>query len=285
MTAACLHSHFPLRAMEVEPVLASHTIGQLRARNAAEGYFSGIIADYQTLLTRNRELQVRHAVNLTHTACRLSLCLHRRWKRRLRAMPDAAWEFWCLPCPEFETICVPDRRDRFKTGLQVRNAQLDKEASELRLENTVLSETVEVSRVAAVNNEEVRLSRRHQAAAAVPCSRISPVTALLAREECCGMQVVALREQAKTLQAELNAVYKEKAALAAEVLAATKQLAIVRENFEQHDRALTERSNALRELKAVRKEQAAQIAQLVAAQEEGAKELEALLPPAHTFAA
>ena len=38
---------------------------------------------------------------------------------------------------------------------QVRNAQLDKEARELRLENESLSENVEYGRAAAVNNEEV----------------------------------------------------------------------------------------------------------------------------------
>ncbi len=45
--------------------------------------------------------------------------------------------------------------ERRSNWVQVRNAQLDKEAGELRLENAMLSETVEVNRVAAVNNEEV----------------------------------------------------------------------------------------------------------------------------------
>ena len=45
--------------MEVEPVFASHILGQLRARNVIEASFSGIIGDYQVLLKRNRELHVR----------------------------------------------------------------------------------------------------------------------------------------------------------------------------------------------------------------------------------
>jgi len=40
----------------------------------------------------------------------------------------------------------------------VRNAQLDKEARELRLENENLAESVEYSRAAAANNEEASLS-------------------------------------------------------------------------------------------------------------------------------
>lgn len=42
--------------------------------------------------------------------------------------------------------------------LKVRNAQLDKEARELRLENENLAESVEYSRAAAANNEEASLS-------------------------------------------------------------------------------------------------------------------------------
>ena len=44
-----------------------------------------------------------------------------------------------------------------EVNLQVRNAQLDKEARELRLENESLSENVEYGRAAAANNEEVKL--------------------------------------------------------------------------------------------------------------------------------
>jgi len=43
---------------------------------------------------------------------------------------------------------------RCSTFAQVRNAQLDKEARELRLENENLAESVEYSRAAAINNEE-----------------------------------------------------------------------------------------------------------------------------------
>ena len=40
-------------------------------------------------------------------------------------------------------------------SLQVRNAQLDKEAGELRLENAMLSESADLQRVAVANSEEV----------------------------------------------------------------------------------------------------------------------------------
>lgn len=49
---------------------------------------------------------------------------------------------------------------------------------------------------------------------------------------------------------------------------------IVRENFEQHDKTLTERSQTIKELKAAKRESASQIEHLKTAQGEAVKELE-----------
>ena len=44
--------------MDVESVFASLVLEQLKARNAIEATYTGVFADYQALLTTNRELQV-----------------------------------------------------------------------------------------------------------------------------------------------------------------------------------------------------------------------------------
>ena len=53
---------------------------------------------------------------------------------------------WSFTCMQQVKHTVP---------LQVRNAQLDKEAGELRLENAMLSESADLHRVAVANSEEV----------------------------------------------------------------------------------------------------------------------------------
>ena len=47
-----------LGSMESEPLFADFILDQLRSMNAAELAFSNVITDYQTLMKRNRELQV-----------------------------------------------------------------------------------------------------------------------------------------------------------------------------------------------------------------------------------
>lgn len=83
-----------------------------------------------------------------------------------------------------------------------------------------------------------------------------------------------LKKSKDKLQEELNSVYKEKAKLAEEYMASSKQLQIVRENFEQHDRMLTERENTIKELKAGKKDLVTQLAHLREAHEETVKELQ-----------
>lgn len=87
------------------------------------------------------------------------------------------------------------------------------------------------------------------------------------------LKVAELRKSERKLQEELNAVYKDKAKLAQDYVASSNQLQIVRENFEQHDRMLTERANTIKELKSGKKEMSAQLAHLRDAHEEAAKEL------------
>lgn len=73
---------------------------------------------------------------------------------------------WCLAyCHYCSLAVVPTTSDLQICRLhsdhvpmsQVRNGQLDKEAGELRLENAMLSESADLSRIAAVNSEEVNM--------------------------------------------------------------------------------------------------------------------------------
>ena len=88
------------------------------------------------------------------------------------------------------------------------------------------------------------------------------------------LKVAELKKAERKLQEELNSVYKDKAKLAQDYVASTNQLQIVRENFEQHDRLLTDRTNTIKELRASKRELAAQLDHLRDAQGEAAKELQ-----------
>ena len=91
------------------------------------------------------------------------------------------------------------------------------------------------------------------------------------------MQVAELKKTERRLQDELNGVYKEKAKLAQDYVAITKQLQIVRENFEQHDKMLTDRANSIKELKSSKKELAGQLDHLREANGEAVRELQVCL--------
>jgi hypothetical protein len=95
------------------------------------------------------------------------------------------------------------------------------------------------------------------------------------------LQVAELRKSERKLQEEVNIVYKEKAKLAEDYVAATRQLQIVRDNFEQHDKILTERSATIKELKVARKEVLAQMDHLRDAHAEAVQEMQVTLnfPP------
>jgi DNA repair exonuclease SbcCD ATPase subunit len=94
------------------------------------------------------------------------------------------------------------------------------------------------------------------------------------------LQVAELRKSERKLQEEVNSLYKEKAKLAEDYVAATRQLQIVRDNFEQHDRVLTERSATIKDLKLSKKELAAQMDHLKDAHAEAVQEMQVpILPP------
>lgn len=112
-------------------------------------------------------------------------------------------------------------------GPQVRCAQLDKEASELRLENETLLRTVEDGKHAAVQSAQVGTATA--AASGTVCFKVrspchcSPIEASASQP---GTQFAALEARAQSLQDELTAAYKEKAALAEQSLQATRQLQV-----------------------------------------------------------
>ena len=115
----------------VSPAVVSSVYSQLKQQNALHRHaFSDVVADYQACLQRSRELQVRRAMHAGP---------------RERTRPFVAWvrasslpTQWCRP------------------HVQVRNAQLDKEASELRQENETLLRSVEEQKHSAVNSAQVR---------------------------------------------------------------------------------------------------------------------------------
>lgn len=99
--------------------------------------------------------------------------------------------------------------------LQVRNAQLDKEASELRLENETLLRSLEDQKHSAVQSA----------------------------------QYAALDAKAQQLQEELTAAYKEKAGLAEQSLQATRQLQVVRDINERQSKELTDAAEEAKRLR------------------------------------
>ncbi len=97
-----------------------------------------------------------------------------------------------LQAPNVCNAPVHSDEDEYADSTQVRNAQLDKEASELRAENDTLLRSLESGRAAAARNES-----------------LAGAEARIAQ-----------------LQAELTAAYKEKAAAAEASLQATRQLQV-----------------------------------------------------------
>eukprot|EP00884_Botryococcus_braunii_P018248 jgi/Botrbrau1/5106/Bobra.0128s0017.1 len=99
--------------------------------------------------------------------------------------------------------------------LQIRNVQLDKEASELRAENLTLRDSAELLQHAMVHNEKAR----------------------------------QLEAKVKEMQEELTGVYKEKGRLAEELVATSRQLQVVRDNNEAQGRALDDSGAEMKRLK------------------------------------
>lgn len=83
-----------------------------------------------------------------------------------------------------------------------------------------------------------------------------------------------MKAECKKLQEQVNQLFEEKAKLAEKVLTETEQLRIVRDNFNQQHKALTEGNKTIKELKAQKKDLQAQIDQLHTAQTTAAEELQ-----------
>ena len=110
--------------------------------------------------------------------------------------------------------------------LQVRNAQLDKEASELRQENETLLRSVEDQKHSAVNSAQVPQGPAACRRCRAPVLRTVQKHPVL-RPSCFFFRVpqyAAMEARSQQLQDELTAAYKEKAGLAEQSLQATRQL-------------------------------------------------------------
>ena len=79
--------------------------------------------------------------------------------------------------------------------------------------------------------------------------------------------------ECKKLQDQVNQLYEEKSKLAEKLLAESEQLRIVRDNFNQQDKTVTEQNRSIKEVKAQKKEMQAQIDLLKAAQVATAEEI------------
>lgn len=139
------------------PHVVTDVLKQLRRRNAQSGAFSDLVADYHAVLTRGRELQARRPM-LQHG---------NEWPNALSVQQSRK----CLTrqCPQ----PLP----------QVRNAQLDKEASELRAENETVLRTLEEQKRGAVQGAQVRAAAACAAAAARALPSL-PLTPPLAAPLC-----------------------------------------------------------------------------------------------------
>ncbi|KAI3424821.1 hypothetical protein D9Q98_008207 [Chlorella vulgaris] len=127
--------------------------------------------------------------------------------------------------------------------LQVRSAQLDKEASELRQENETLLKNVEEQKRSAVSSA----------------------------------QYVALEARAQQLREELTAAYKEKAGLAESSLQATRQLQVVRDINERQSKELIDAAEEARKLREQVKELRGQVEHHRQAHATVSREMEARL--------
>ncbi|PSC73673.1 autophagy-related 16 [Micractinium conductrix] len=135
--------------------------------------------------------------------------------------------------------------------LQVRNAQLDKEAAELRAENETLLRSAEEA--------------KHSAVASA--------------------QYAALEARTQELQSELTAAYKEKASLAEASLQATRQLQVVRDINERQSKELSDAAEEAKRLRDQLRELRRQADHYREAHATVSKEMEARLAEAQAASA
>ncbi|DBA83439.1 hypothetical protein WJX79_006327 [Trebouxia sp. C0005] len=131
--------------------------------------------------------------------------------------------------------CLDQLRD-----LRVRNAQLDKEAAELRRESVELSHAAQEARNGVANSQEV----------------------------------ADMRAEVSKLKDELAPVYKDKARLTEELMQCRESLARVRDINEKHSQALDEATGRIRDLQSRNKELSQQVDNERATQAVAASELE-----------
>lgn len=91
---------------------------------------------------------------------------------------------------------------------------------------------------------------------------------------CVLIQVAQLRTECKRLQDQVNQLFEEKAKLAERLFKESEQLRIVRDNYNQQDKAMTERDKTIKDLKGQKKDLQGQITSLNAAQVASSEELQ-----------
>lgn len=167
--------------------------------------------------------------------------------------------------------------------LQVRNAQLDKEAAELRRESVELSHAAHEALNGIANSQEVVLLHIclfwHNCMARL-LSRLSmPLAAVLTCNtsvNCYYCQVAEMKAEVNKLKDELAPVYKDKARLTEELMQCRETLRRVRDINEKHSKALDEATSRIRDLQTRIKELSQQVDTERATQAVAASELEVL---------
>ena len=154
----------------------------------------------------------------------------------------------------------------------MRNAQLDKEAAELRRENHELTHTAQEARNGVANSQEVHscLSLPE------PCFKFwFNKEPLPHKNQHVLLQVADMRAEVSKLKEELAPVYKDKARLTEDLMQCRESLARVRDINEKHSKALDEATSRIRDLQARNKELGQQVDKERATQAVAATELEA----------
>jgi len=120
--------------IDISPTVVQDIILQIQQRNAFTAGFKDIVGDYQSLLRKVREHKVS---SLARSRLYLMIyCMH------VSKSPQASQQ-----CSIAHIIVM---------AYQIRNIQLEKEARELRAENTTLQQAAEQNVHAAVSSEKVR---------------------------------------------------------------------------------------------------------------------------------
>lgn len=124
--------------IDISPTVVQDIILQIQQRNAFTAGFKDVVGDYQSLLRKVRESKVFFLA-----ISRLYLMIY----------------YCCEVCMSPQAIRLLDNAlivHIMVMAYQIRNNQLEKEARELRAENTTLQQAAEQNAHAAVSSEKVR---------------------------------------------------------------------------------------------------------------------------------